>query len=66
VRDRALAALAIGRILRIASRPAMEGDIEEFYRCRAIILDAADGTDVSFRDNSPNWIRDRMRGAAGD
>lgn len=33
--------LAIGRLLRIASRPERPGDAEEFFRCRGAVLDAA-------------------------
>lgn len=32
--------LAIGRILSLGSRPTQDGDIEEYERCRAIILKA--------------------------
>lgn len=34
--------LAIGRILRLGSRPARPGDVAEYERCRALILDAAE------------------------
>jgi len=37
-----LAELAIGRILRMGSRPFREGDIEEYERCKAIVMDAAE------------------------
>lgn len=37
---RTLAELALGRILRLGSRPFQPGDIEEYDRCRAIIIDA--------------------------
>ena len=30
--------LAIGRLLRVGSRPTQPGDIEEYERCRAIIM----------------------------
>lgn len=39
----ALAALALGRIFRMGSRPTQPGDVEEYERCRAIIMDAAAG-----------------------
>lgn len=35
-----LALLALGRILRLGSRPTQPGDVEEYDRCRAIILNA--------------------------
>lgn len=38
----ALACLAIGRLLRICSRPYQPGDDEEYSRIRAIILDASE------------------------
>ena len=53
--------LAIGRILRMSARPARPGDLEEFERCRAIVM--ADNNVVpGWR---PNWQRDRRSGAAG-
>ena len=33
-----LVALALGRILRMGSRPTLPGDIEEYERCRDIIM----------------------------
>jgi hypothetical protein len=39
-RDR-LAELALGRILRLGSRPTQPGDVEEYERARAVILAAA-------------------------
>lgn len=61
----AAAALALGRILRLASRPARPGDAAEYERCRAIVLD--DLRDVDARpDHAPNWARDRHKGAQGD
>jgi len=58
-----LVELAIGRILRLGSRPFQEGDLEEFDRCRAIILD---NTDPVTRSYEHNYARDRNRGAQGD
>lgn len=57
------AQLAIGRILRLASRPAQPGDVAEYERCRAIVLDAAEPVAPEY---TPNYARDRLRGAAGD
>jgi hypothetical protein len=59
-----LVALALGRIFRMGSRPTQPGDIEEYERCRAIILDAIDPP--PFIDYRPNYARDRNSGAAGD
>jgi len=33
---------ALGRIFRLGARPTQPGDIEEYERCRAIILSATD------------------------
>ena len=37
---RKAAELALGRILRMAARPPQPGDVDEYYRCRGIILAA--------------------------
>lgn len=56
--------LALGRMFGMMMlRPFESGDVEEYERCRAIVLDA---TDPVTRDTRPNWARDRLRGAAGD
>ena len=59
-----LVSLALGRIFRIMSRPFQPGDIEEYERCRAIVLDNVDEPVAS--DSRPNYARDRLKGAAGD
>lgn len=57
-------ACALGRILRLGSRPEQPGDVEEYERCRAVVMEATDG---QFRpDWTPSWARDRQKGAAGD
>lgn len=58
-----LAELALGRIFLLGSRPFQPGDIEEYERCRAIVLDAV-GRDMP-ADYKPNYARDRLRGAQG-
>lgn len=58
----ALVHLALGRIFRLMSRPFQEGDIEDYERCRAIVMDASDPIPYY----TPNYARDRNRGAAGD
>ncbi len=58
--------LAFGRILRMGSRPAQPGDIAEYNRCRAICLDAAEGTIDTTASYTPNYARDRRKGAQGD
>jgi len=60
----ALVQLALGRIFRLASRPAQSGDVEEYHRCRALILGALESSDTP--DHTPNWARDRLKGAQGD
>lgn len=57
------AGLALGRILRLASRPSRPGDVAEYERCRAIIMEAV-GSGVAGAW-TPNVARDRNRGAAG-
>lgn len=32
--------LAFGRILRIGARPTQPGDVEEYERCRVLIMEA--------------------------
>lgn len=59
----AQAQLALGRILRLASRPEQLGDIAEYERCRAIIMDTFEAPTLDYQ---PNWARDRLAGAAGD
>lgn len=61
--ERAAVALALGRILRLASRPAEPGDAEEYERCRRMIVDIAPEGAPGW---SPEWARDRLHGAAGD
>jgi hypothetical protein len=36
------AELALGRIFRMGARPSQPGDVEEYERCRAIILAASE------------------------
>ena len=57
------AELAIGRILRMGSRPFQEGDIEEYYRCRSIVLD--ENQDFDLTDHRPSYARDHNKGAQG-
>lgn len=54
--------LALGRILRMASRPSQPGDITEYERCRGIIMDLAS---PPAPDYTPNYARDSRKGAAG-
>ena len=45
--------LSIGRILRMASRPSQEGDITEYYKCKAIIEEALEYID--FEKSQQNY-----------
>lgn len=52
--------LAFGRLFRILSRPFDDGDIEDYYRCRSIIMDAAEAAGInaelpSIGDHRPGW-----------
>ena len=53
--------LAIGRIFSLASRPEQPGDVEQYERCRAVILDCSEAP----QDHAPNYQRDRLKGAQG-
>lgn len=60
MRPNELIELALGRILRIASRPYRDGDLQEYERCRAIILDAAEAEGTTATSSSlghcrPGW-----------
>lgn len=61
--DQKAVELALGRILRLGSRPTQPGDVEDYERCRAIILDLCQPILPGY---SPNYARDRLCGAAGD
>ena len=63
--DRTLVNLAIGRIFRLAARPTQPGDVQEYLRCRDLIRDTLDPHNT-YVDTRPNYIRDRLKGAAGD
>jgi hypothetical protein len=58
-----IVSLAIGRIFGMMQREYREGDIAEYERCRAIILDAREPSVIPWQ---PNYARDRNRGASGD
>jgi hypothetical protein len=56
--------LAIGRIFRMASRPEKPGDTAAYFAARSVIMAYHEGELPV--DRSPNWARDRGRGAQGD
>ena len=59
-----IAGLAIGRILRLGSRPTQPGDVAEYERCRAIFFETIGHEPRPYYQ--PNYVRDRNKGAAGD
>ena len=67
MRDPRIVELALGRIFRIMSRPFRPGDIEEYERCRALVLDHADPATVEAAyQRQACWASDRNKGAQGD
>lgn len=57
--------LALGRLFRLLSRPEQDGDIEQFYRCRGAIMEAAAVIGISGTTYQPSVVRDRGTGAQG-
>jgi hypothetical protein len=57
--------MAMGRIFGMMTRPTQDGDLQEYQRCRNLILDLTEGT-IDTSDRSPCYIRDRNKGAQGD
>lgn len=57
-----IVSLALGRIFRMGARPTQPGDVEEYERCRAIIMGELDPPAPDWR---PDYARDRNRGASG-
>lgn len=59
--------LSIGRLFRMASRPAEPGDAATFHDCRRTALDAAEALGMdTIGPYRPDWVRDRHAGAAGN
>lgn len=56
--------LALGRIFRLLSRPALPGDVEKYEEARRVALSGVP-LDVAL-GYAPSWVRDRNKGAAGD
>ena len=62
----AIVRLALGRIFRLASRPAQPGDIEQYENARHAILVACDDAPFAVGpDCSSNIALHRGRGAQG-
>jgi hypothetical protein len=55
--------LALGRLFRLMSRPSQPGDIEQYERCRAIVIAEADAAGWTWEDHHPNYARDHGKGA---
>lgn len=64
--ERAAVEGAIGRILRMGARPSQPGDGAMFDACSRIVKDILDPDGAGIPDTAPNWVRDRLKGAAGD
>jgi hypothetical protein len=68
-KERGAVAEFLGRKPTEAERAqARQGDDDEYHRCRAAALDAADelGLKATSRTTRPNYARDHKKGAAGD
>ena len=56
IAERKAKELAIGRLVGMMSRPFQEGDIQEYYRCRAIIMqDAEESRQPTIGVHRPGW-----------
>jgi hypothetical protein len=64
--DQLAAQLALGRIIRMGGRPTEPGDVEDYERCRKVLLDVLDPDMLANGNWSPSYARDRLRGAPGD
>ena len=62
--SRAITELALGRIFRLLSRPYQPGDIEQYEKCRKVVMELADtdGEELQ-RPPLPGW--NFGRGAEG-
>lgn len=60
--------LALGRIFRMAARPERPGDVDDYERCRRIIIDALDPEMATHRATialQHDAQRDYYKGAQG-
>lgn len=55
--------LALGRMFRLAARPAQPGDVAEYEAARAVVMAVLDPP--PFVDPGPNYARDRKAIVAG-
>ena len=52
--------LAFGRILRLCSRPAQQGDVADYERCKKIFMEAAEEEGITAKPDDigthvPGW-----------
>jgi len=52
--------MALGRIFRLMSRPFQDGDLEQYFAARAVVMAAASSIK---QDYQPNYVRDCNRGS---
>jgi hypothetical protein len=62
VERKCLVERALGRLFSILARPYREGDVEEYNRCKSIIMAISPPS----TDQGPNYVRQRGGGAQGD
>ncbi len=55
------AALCIGRIVNLGSRPFQEGDVEKYEDAKSIFLDAMDFLGVTDKTIAPNFFADSKK-----
>lgn len=60
--------LAIGRLLRLGSRPAQPGDAAQFHALRHVVFEAAEalGRPTDYGPHPHDYAAHHGRGAAGD
>ena len=61
--ERRFVKCAIGRLFSIMSRPYQPGDEEEYEKCRRVVTELCDEPSDDFQ---VCYVRDRLKGAAGD
>lgn len=58
--------LALGRLLRMMSRPSQPGDVAMFHKIVAVVTDAHDERNGQRIDYRPSYAAQRLMGARGD
>lgn len=64
--DQRVLTCAIGRLLRLMSRPEQPEDSAQYHMARSAALDAADRLGLGIADRRPNYAAQRHSGAQGD